>query len=709
MVPESVAYAALAQLPPEFGLYSSFVGGLTYWFCATSKDISIGPISVVSTVVGQVVLRVNSIHPEVEGYVVASLLALSAGIILCILGLLRLGWMIDFVSHTVITAFMTGSAIFVMSTQLTGLLGIRHAKNRGSAFENVLTMFKHIKGVRIDAALGLTALAALYGIKYLALHMQKKRPSQGKVWGFAASLRVAFIISIYTFVSWAVNRHHRHDPVFGIVGTVPRGLRDVKVPVPNGKILSEISGDLPIICILLLMEHIAMSKSFGRINNYQVNPSQEMVGIGVANAFGSFFGAFPATGSFSRTAINAKSGVKTPYGGAVTAALVLIAIYALPAVFFYIPHAPLSAVIIHAVGDLIASPKTIKEFWQISPVDVPLFFIATITAIFYNIEFGTYLAIMFTLLMLLYRSARAKGAFLGAIKVQSSLPDHSLSYSEKSQSASKEIGDDLASEYGQPRHLFLPKEAVNPAINVLQPHPGVFIYRFSSIFTFHNANYYLDQFIDHVLEHTSRTSPLSDKPEDRLWNAASVTKNDPSLPTLKAVIYDFSAVDMVDTTSVQTLVDTKIQLEKYATPGRVQWHFANVLNPWTRRALGAVGFGSDDSSKWNHIYTIVNHDPIFDAQTTVRAVNRHKPKASITVVEEVLDPDVITSESPRRSIIQSQTPAKGRLMVTGLNRPFFHADIEGAMRSVLENLDVLDIEEKEDKLEEQEQAADKNV
>lgn len=153
------------------------------------------------------------------------------------------------------------------------------------------------------------------------------------------------------------------------------------------------------------------SKSFGRVNNYTIVPSQELIAIGITNVgflwrrvplnsvtlfnslnrtqiFGAFFGGYPATGSFSRTAIKAKAGVRTPLAGVITGIVVLLAIYLLKAVFFYIPNASLSAVIIHAVGDLITAPKTLYSFWRISPLEVIIFFAGVIVSVFSTIEIG---------------------------------------------------------------------------------------------------------------------------------------------------------------------------------------------------------------------------------------------------------------------------------------------------------------------------------
>jgi sodium-independent sulfate anion transporter 11 len=119
----------------------------------------------------------------------------------------------------------------------------------------------------------------------------------------------------------------------------------------DAKVLGTVAGQIPAAAIVLIIEHISIAKSFGRLNNYTINPNSELIAIGVTNLIGPVVGAFAATGSFSRTAINSKAGARTPLAGVITAAVVLLALYALTPVFFYVPQAGLAAVIIHAIGD----------------------------------------------------------------------------------------------------------------------------------------------------------------------------------------------------------------------------------------------------------------------------------------------------------------------------------------------------------------------
>lgn len=288
-------------------------------------------------------------------------------------------------------------------------------------------------------------------------------------------------------------------------------------------IIKIFASDLPSAVIVLLIEHIAISKSFGRINNYIINPSQEMVAIGVTNLLGPFLGAYPATGSFSRTAIKSKAGVRTPFAGVITAVVVLLAIYALPAVFFYIPSASLSAVIIHAVGDLITPPNTVYQFWRVSPLEVPIFFAGVFVTIFSSIENGIYTTICVSIALLLYRVLKAKGRFLGKVKVHSLVGESIVGNESKpflpnngTFTTSGGTHEDASS-----RNIFIPLDhgdGSNPDVEVQIPYPGVFIYRFSEGFNYPNANHYLDQLTNHVFATTRRTNlDHYPRPGDRPW------------------------------------------------------------------------------------------------------------------------------------------------------------------------------------------------
>ena len=458
-----------------------------------------------STVTGTVVASVAKTHPKIPGHVVASALAVICGAIISFIGFIRCGWIVDFISLSAISAYMTGSAINIAVGQVPALMGITGFSNRDSTYKVVINILKHLGRTKLDAAMGLTALAMLYLIRSACNFGARKMPRRAKAFFFISTLRTAFVILLYTMISWLVNRHHRKKPRFAIVQTVPRGFQNAAVPTINKTIIKSFVKQLPASVIVILIEHIAIAKSFGRVNNYTIDPSQEMVAIGVTNLLGPFLGAYPATGSFSRTAIKSKAGVRTPFAGVFTAIVVLIAIYALNAVFFYIPNSSLSAVIIHAVGDLITPPNTLYQFWRVSPFEVIIFFAGVFVTIFSSIENGIYTTICLSVAILLFRVVKAKGRFVGKVKIHSVIGDHSDGHGQYDSVGSSDPDKSV-------RNVFLPlshHDGSNPEIEVESPYPGIFIYRFSEGFNYPNANHYLDYMVATIFKETRRTNPAS--------------------------------------------------------------------------------------------------------------------------------------------------------------------------------------------------------
>lgn len=248
---------------------------------------------------------------------------------------------------------------------------------------------------------------------------------------------------------------------------------------------------------MLLIEHIAISKSFGRVNNYIINPSQELVAIGFTNVFGPFLGGYPATGSFSRTAIKAKAGVRTPLAGIFTAVIVLLALYALTSVFFYIPSSGLAAIIIHAVGDLITPPREVYKYWQTSPLEVVIFFAGVFVSIFTSIENGIYVTVASSAAVLLFRTAKSPGKFLGRVTVHTARRDALSGSASLNQEASEKTHDAF---------LALDRSDLsNPEVDIKNPYPGVFVYRFGEGLNYVNSARHLDTLTIYIFKHTRRT------------------------------------------------------------------------------------------------------------------------------------------------------------------------------------------------------------
>ncbi|KAK5637493.1 hypothetical protein RRF57_013208 [Xylaria bambusicola] len=713
VVPQGMAYAKLAELPVQFGLYSSFVGVIIYWFFATSKDITIGPVAVLSTVTGTVVNNVVTAHPEYADtpWVIASALAVICGAIVLFIGLIRFGWIVELIPVVSLAAFMTGSAITIAAGQVPGLLGIGGFSTRDPTYLVIINTLKGLPRTNLNAAIGLTALFLLYSIRFACGWAARKYPTRQKVFFFLNTLRSVFAILLYTLISWLVNMHRRKNPAFKILGEIPRGFTHAAVPTINTDIIGFFASDIPAIVIVLLIEHIAISKSFGRVNNYRINPSQEMVAIGVTNVIGPFLGGYPATGSFSRTAIQSKAGVKTPFAGLTTGIIVLLAIYVLTVVFFYIPNAALSAVIIHAVGDLITSPNTVYGFWRVSPLEPIIFFIGVIVTIFTTIEIGIYTTISISFAIFLVRNLRAKGTFLGRVQVHSVVGDPIIS--DNDNHPVSEYGtfkpDPTPTPSAHTRNIFLPidhQDGSNPKVELTSPYPGIFIYRFSELLNYPSVSSTMEYLVEYIFAHTRPTTLRDSKKGERPWNDPGPKRpedQNTNLPTLKAIILDFSSVNNVDVTSMQMLIDVRNQLDRYTAPDVVDWHIACISNRWTKRALVSAGFGypavrvDGAHSRWKSIFNIAE---IGGNDSAAAAAEREANEKELVLTHSraedpepgrsdgIIQPSDASSSS--ESVAKQGNPNPGsprRAVVHGTNRPLFHIDLTSALQSAIANVE----------------------
>lgn len=658
LVPQGMSYAQLATLPPQYGLYSSFVGVLIYCFFATSKDVSIGPVAVMSLTVAQIISSVDSKHPnEWSSPQIATTVAFICGFIVLGIGLLRLGWIVEFIPLPAVSGFMTGSAINIVSGQVPGLMGISGFNTRAATYEVIINTLKGLPRTTLDAAWGLTGLAALYIIRIACNKLSNRYPGSRRAFFFVSVARNAFVIVVLTIAAWLYCRHRKSKsggyPI-KILENVPRGLQNVGPPVIDTGLLKALAPQLPVATIILLLEHIAIAKSFGRVNNYKINPNQELIAIGVTNTVGSVFHAYPATGSFSRSALKSKSGVRTPLAGIFTAVVVIVALYGLTSAFYWIPTAGLSAVIIHAVADLVAPPSQVYRFWRISPLEFLIWTAAVLVTVFSTIEDGIYTSICASLALLLLRIAHPRGSFLGKVKVSDPRDP------EKS------------------REVFLPLRAggvTNSDIKVEPPPPGVIIYRLEESYLYPNCSIANSAIVDHVKAHIRRGIDVSKiKQGDRAWNdpgpshgdvATAQAAND-AKPDLHAIVLDFSVVPHVDTTAVQALIDTRNEVQRWVNHP-VEFHFASVLSPWARRALIAGGFGTGT--------------PASDALPEVAPVVPYRGPLGGDWGKDDKIP-VGDVEAPEITELQvSRGSSSNAAPLVPLDTPFFHLDLAGAVRA----------------------------
>ncbi|CAI1575661.1 hypothetical protein SEUBUCD650_0L01550 [Saccharomyces eubayanus] len=583
LVPQSMSYAQVATLPAQYGLYSSFIGAYAYAFFATSKDVCIGPVAVMSLQTAKVIADVTSRYPEgdttITGPIIATTLALLCGIISAAVGFLRLGFLAEFISLNAVAGFMTGSAFNILWGQVPALMGYNKLVNtRVATYKIVIDSLKHLPDTTLDAVFGLIPLFILYTWKWwcgtygpkLNDRFNSKRPRLHKIvkwtYFYAQASRNGIIIIVFTCIAWAITRgKSAADRPISVLGSVPSGLKEVGVfHVPPG-LMSKLGPNLPASIIVLLLEHIAISKSFGRVNDYKVVPDQELIAIGVSNLLGTFFNAYPATGSFSRSALKAKCNVRTPLSGLFSGSCVLLALYCLTGAFFYIPKATLSAVIIHAVSNLLASYQTTWNFWKMNPLDFVCFIVTVLITVFSSIENGIYFAMCWSCAIFILKVAFPAGKFLGRVEIAEVTDAYvradsdSVSFTSENNNriltleedttdgekegrtgyiinSSKKLDTKVQTKgfespspsIGQPRIKYHTKwlpfdhkytRELNPDVQILPPPDGVLVYRLSDSYTYINCSRHYDIIIDRVKKVTRRGQLIRHrKKSDRPWN-----------------------------------------------------------------------------------------------------------------------------------------------------------------------------------------------
>ncbi|KAI8384843.1 sulfate transporter family-domain-containing protein [Radiomyces spectabilis] len=588
IVPQSMAYAKIANLDPQYGLYTSFVGASIYCFFGTSKDISIGPISTVSLLVGQSIAAVAQVHPEIDGNQVAVTLSLLAGMITIAVGLIRLGIFVDLIPEPAIAGYMTGSAITICVSQWPKLFGLSSkVSTHNPPYLIVGYFFANLKYTRWDAAFGIVSLLALYGIKFACTYSSRRFSKCQKLIFFFSIMRNGLVVLVGTLISYLINIGRKTSP-FSVIQAVPAGFDAMGIPKLNPDIIREVGGTLPSIVIILILEHVSVAKSFGRIYDYAIDPSQETLAIGFSNVIGSFFGAYPATGAFSRTAIMARSGVKTPIAGVFSGAVVVLALYALTPAFYYIPEAVLSAVVIHAVSGLVSGPKYLKELWTASPMEFLIWVSAVMVTVFVDVETGIYVAVALSFALLLYKLARPPVRMLARLPITFSQdPPHP---SEKKASM-----DDIM----QKHYIYVDENDANFP-KWLQPlPPGILVMRPGDSMLYPNAAHISEKMVAEAKARTrcGNLVEMSKKDSEKPWNHVTKSDNgkelakDTELPILEAVVLDFSAVGRLDSTGLQELVTVRNVLDRYAGH-TVEWHFTNLQSKQVRCKLVQFGFGS---------------------------------------------------------------------------------------------------------------------
>ena len=392
LIPQGMAYAMLAGLPPIYGLYASLVPLAIYALFGTSRQLAVGPVAMVSLLVAAGVSQLAETGGEAF-IAYAILLALMVGAMQLAMGVLRLGFIVNFLSHPVISGFTSAAALIIGFSQLKHLLGYNIPRSHhvhailGGAWTGIDQT--HL----ITLAIGASAIVVLVALKKLA-------PSFP---------RALIVVLVSTVLVWGFGLH---DSGVAIVGDVPAGMPPLAIPTLDWAAAAELAGVAAAIALVGFMESIAVAKKYARDNKYAVDANQELVGLGLANVVGAFAGSYPVTGGFSRTAVNAQAGAKTNVAGLITAIIIGLALLFLTPLFHFLPQAVLAAIIMTAVFGLIDLHE-VKHLWTVKRTDLAMLALTFLVTLFVGIEPGIATGVLASLAILVLKSTRPHVAVLG--------------------------------------------------------------------------------------------------------------------------------------------------------------------------------------------------------------------------------------------------------------------------------------------------------
>ena len=380
LVPQSMAYAILAGLPPVYGLYAAVGAPLIGAMWGSLRQMATGPIAIMSLLV--LTTLSSMAEPGSAQYIdLAFLLAMIVGILYLGIGLFKLGEIMSFISHSAVRGFTAAAALIITATQLPNFMGLEVARHE-YIIQQLMDIVTSLPGLHIPTVIvGVVAFVIIYGVKYF-------KPA------FPASIAALTVTTIATYLL------RLDQKGVAIVGTIPEGLPVFHFPATDLQTVSSLIGPAVVIALVSFAETYSVGKAISSETKQKLKVNQEFVGQGLANLIGSFFQSYPVSGSFSRTAINFATGAKTGISSAFSSIVVVISLLFLTPLFTYIPKAALAAMVISAVL-LLFHPKAVFNLWKMNRHDgivaITVFVISLIAKPDYALLIGVMISLMFFL------------------------------------------------------------------------------------------------------------------------------------------------------------------------------------------------------------------------------------------------------------------------------------------------------------------------
>lgn len=409
LIPQSLAYALLAGLPPEAGLYASIAPVILYAIFGTSRALAVGPVAVVSLMTAAAIG--NIVEQGTMGYAVAALtLAGLSGAILLAMGLLKLGFLANFLSHPVIAGFITASGILIATSQIKHILGVRAGGDTLPAM--VVSLADNLIATNwITLVIGIGATGFLFWVRKGLKPMLRQLGLGPRLADMVTKAGPVLAVAVTTVAVWGLGLDAKGVQ---IVGDVPQGLPPLTLPSFSTNLIGLLLLPALLISVIGFVESVSVAQTLAAKKRQRIDPDQELIGLGAANIGAAFTGGYPVTGGFARSVVNFDAGAETPAAGAFTAIGLAVAAIALTPLIYFLPTAALAATIIVAVLSLVDF-SILKRSWTYSKADFVAVASTIALTLAMGVETGVSTGVVLSIALHLYRSSRPHIAEVGLV------------------------------------------------------------------------------------------------------------------------------------------------------------------------------------------------------------------------------------------------------------------------------------------------------
>lgn len=409
LIPQSLAYALLAGLPPEVGLYASVAPLVLYAIFGTSRVLAVGPVAVASLMTAAIVGEYAAAGTHAY-WLIAITLAFLSGAMLLVMGLLRLGFLAQFLSHPVISGFISASGILIAASQLKTILGIQaDGHNFVDLVINLATNAGNSNWRTM--VIGLSATVFLLWVRKGLKPLLKRLGLGDKLADIATKAGPVAAIVATTLLTWGADWH---ELGVGIVGVVPQGLPPLTAPLLDMALWRDLAIPALLISVVGFVESVSVGQTLAAKRRQRIEPNQELVALGAANLSSSFTGGFPVTGGFSRSVVNFDAGAQTPAAGVFTAAGILLTSLLLTPALYFLPKATLAATIVVAVLSLV-DVGILKRTWAYSKPDFIAVTLTLAMTLLAGVEVGLMCGVGASLALFVLKTSRPHIATVGLV------------------------------------------------------------------------------------------------------------------------------------------------------------------------------------------------------------------------------------------------------------------------------------------------------